>query len=63
MKAARQPQLPTTKVVMVPASAAPTPQAARSAQTIRPRSRAGQVSATSIEPIAHSPFSAKRHIA
>jgi hypothetical protein len=45
---------------MVPASAAPTPQAARLADRTRPRSRAGQVSATSMEPIAHSPFSAKR---
>src|SRR3546814_16234889 len=63
MKAARQPQVPTTTAVIVPASAAPMPQADRSAQMIVPRSRAGQVSATSIEPMAHSPFSAKRTIA
>jgi hypothetical protein len=30
---------------------------------MRARRRAGQVSATSIEPIAHSPFSAKRTMA
>ena len=45
---------------MPPASAAPTPQVERSALTTKPRIRAGQVSATSIDPIAHSPLSEKR---
>jgi hypothetical protein len=36
------------------------PQAERSTLRTRPRNRAGQVSATSIEPTAHSPFNAKR---
>ena len=45
---------------MVPARAAPMPQADRSKLSTRPRNLAGQVSATSIEPTAHSPFSAKR---
>ena len=48
---------------MVPASAAPTPHADRAAHITMPRSRAGLVSATSMEPMAHSPFSAKRTMA
>jgi hypothetical protein len=44
---------------MPPASEAPRHQVARVALITRPRSRAGQVSATSIEPSDHSPFSAK----
>src|SRR5207248_1467416 len=50
----------TTNVTIVPASAAPIPQAERSTLSTIPRNRAGQVSATSIEPTAHSPFRAKR---
>ena len=44
---------------MTPASAAPKHQVPRLMPMTRPRSRAGQVSATSREPSAHSPFSAK----
>jgi hypothetical protein len=45
---------------MPPASEAPTHQADRVTLITRPRSRAGQVSATSIEPSDHSPLSAKK---
>ena len=44
---------------MPPASDAPRHQVERVMLMTRPRSRAGQVSATSIEPSDHSPFSAK----
>ena len=44
---------------MAPAAAAPKHQVPRLMPITRPRRRAGQVSATSIEPSAHSPFSAK----
>ena len=46
-------------VVMIPASAAPKHQVPRLMPITRPRMCAGQVSATSIEPSDHSPFSAK----
>ena len=45
--------------VIAPASEAPKHHAARLMLMTRPRRRAGQVSATSIEPSDHSPFSAK----
>ena len=44
---------------MPPASDAPRHQVERVALITRPRSRAGQVSATSIDPSDHSPFNAK----
>ena len=44
---------------MPPASEAPRHQVDRVMLITRPRSRAGQVSATSIEPSDHSPLSAK----
>ena len=44
---------------MAPASDAPKHQVARLMLITRPRRRAGQVSATSIEPSDHSPLSAK----
>ncbi len=46
-------------VAMAPAAAAPKHQVPRLMPIARPRRCAGQVSATSIEPSAHSPFSAK----
>ena len=45
--------------VMPPASDAPRHQVERVMLITRPRSRAGQVSATSIDPSDHSPLSAK----
>ena len=44
---------------MAPAAAAPKHQVPRLMPITRPRRRAGQVSATSMEPSAHSPLSAK----
>ena len=44
---------------MAPAAAAPKHHVPRLMPIARPRRCAGQVSATSIEPSAHSPFSAK----
>jgi len=59
MTAVRQPQFAATMPVIAPASEAPKHHAARLMLMTRPRRRAGQVSATSIEPSDHSPFSAK----
>ena len=59
MTATRQPKSAATSPVMPPASEAPRHQADRVMLITRPRSRAGQVSATSIEPSDHSPLSAK----
>ena len=59
MTATRQPKLAATSPVMPPASEAPRHQVERVMLITRPRSRAGQVSATSIEPSDHSPLSAK----
>jgi hypothetical protein len=47
------------KVVMTPASAAPKHHVPRLMPITRPRICAGQVSATSMDPSDHSPFSAK----
>ena len=60
MTAMRQPKSAATSPVMAPASEAPRHQADRVMLITRPRSRAGQVSATSIEPSDHSPLSAKQ---
>ena len=59
MTAVRQPKSAATSPVMPPASEAPRHQVERVTLMTRPRSRAGQVSATSIEPSDHSPLSAK----
>jgi hypothetical protein len=59
MTAARQPHFAAAMPVIAPASEAPKHQVARLMLMTRPRSRAGQVSATSIEPNAHSPLKAK----
>ena len=59
MTAKRQPHWAATRPVMAPASEAPRHQAARLMPMTRPRYFGGQVSATSIEPSDHSPFSAK----
>ncbi len=58
-KATRQPYWVNTQVAMAPAAAAPKHQVPRLMPMTRPRRRAGQVSATSREPSAHSPFNAK----
>src|SRR4029077_16274880 len=58
--ATRQPKLAATSPVMAPASEAPRHQADRVVVITCPRSRAGQVSATSIDPSDHSPLSAKK---
>src|ERR1700749_117173 len=55
----RQPKSAATRPVMPPASDAPRHHVERVMLMTRPRNRAGQVSATSIEPSDHSPFSAK----
>ena len=47
------------KVAIAPARAAPKHQVPRLMPITRPRSRAGQVSATSIDPSDHSPLRAK----
>src|ERR1700753_3648935 len=54
------PQVAVTMPVIVAASEAPKHHAARLMLMTRPRKRAGQVSATSIEPSDHSPLSAKK---
>jgi hypothetical protein len=59
MTAMRQPQAAAAMPVIAPASEAPKHHAARLMLMTRPRRRAGQVSATSIEPSDHSPLSAK----
>ena len=59
MTAIRQPQAAAAMPVIAPASEAPKHHAARLMLMTRPRRRAGQVSATSIEPSDHSPFRAK----
>ena len=56
---ARQPHSVANVSVMAPASEAPRHHVDRVMLITRPRNRAGQVSATSIEPSAHSPASAK----
>ncbi len=58
-QATRQPQVAATNVTMMPAIEAPKHQVPRLMLMTRPRNRAGQVSATSIEPSDHSPFRAK----
>src|SRR5215469_699199 len=59
MTATRQPKSAATSPVIPPASEAPRHQVDRVTLITRPRSRAGQVSATSIDPSDHSPLSAK----
>src|SRR5260370_7881208 len=59
MTAVRQPRGAATMPGIAPAIEAPKHHAARLMLMTRPRRRAGQVSATSIEPSDHSPFSAK----